>query len=277
MGSFSAEVLYPAIAPMVNHFFNHGSCLQALFHAGQKRAIFVQGQEYHIKSGQRNIAYDPFVSCASPDGDVYDSDNFLIIKKDDFEKAFPFLEVGVVYEPRLAMLIAGVIESSLQGEQKWCTDKSIHRHLINVIDDQCLANLSGVGPEYAITVAELNAEFVARCNETVTTAMRAGNPVTYRMAESFNRGWYTQEHDHILRNYIFTKEVDKYLEDLNLQLFLKISSALNLVMALYDNESKSANGWRVFTATANKGVVSIFNEGDFRALDWQFLQSEDSN
>lgn len=276
MGSFSAELLYPAIAPMVNHFFNHGSCLQALFHSQKKHAIFVQGHEYHIKSGQRNIPYDPFVSCAGPTGDVYDSDNFMVIKKEEFERAFPYLELGMVYEPRLAMLIAGVIESSLQGEQKWCTDKSIHRHLINVIDDQCLANLSGVGPEYAATVAELEAEFVMRCNETVANAMRAGNPVTYRMAESFNRAWYQQEHDGILRNYIFTKEVDEYLEGLNLQLFLKISRVFNLVLALYDNESRESNGWRVFTSKADKGVISIYNEGDFRTLDWQYMRSDDS-
>lgn len=275
MGSFSAEVLYPAIAPMVNHFFNNGSCVQALFHPLKKQPIFVQGKNYHVLSGQKDVPYDPFSNYAIPANDVYDEEGFLVIKKSEFENVWSNIELGLTYEPRLAMLIAGVIESCLQSEQKWNTDNFLHRHLINVIDDQALANLSGVGPEYQFTLNEMNAEFVNRCNQSVQEAMRNGAPITYRMAEKLNKGWYTQEHDHILRNYIFTKEVDEHLEELNISLFRRICRYFNLVLALYDNEARDNNGWRVFTAKENKGVISIYEEGDFRTLDWQYMRSVD--
>lgn len=274
MTAFSARVLYPLIAPLVNHLFENGSSVEAMFISGASKPLFLYNQQYYTQAGKRNIPFNPFnLDC--PAGDVYDASGHVVISKDLYQQVEHRLEVGVHYNPLLTGIIEACIELGLQNYQKWNTDRFLHRKIVNYVDDQCLANLSGVGAEFSNTINELNNEFVRRNNESVKKAMSEGEPITYEMAVERNKHFLTAERDHLLRNYIYTSEVDAYFETLGWNIFGVISNALPVIYALYNHESSDRSGWRIFTCSTEKGNTTVFLEGDYRVLDWHHMRGHE--
>lgn len=263
------DFIVPIVAPLVSHLFKNGSQTDALYIHGRREPAFLASVTYYTSVNNRCIPFDPF-AMQDPVGDIYSHSSGFVMSKNDYIRLVNHFDVGFYYEPRLVMLIEGVIESCLRYYSPWSIDFTSHRHIVNVMDDSCLAAISGVGEQYMNTIHEMRNAFTAKCNDLVSEMMAQGTPITYEMAEKRLAFWWQREHDDLLRNYIYSKEVDEYLDALNWRLFGVISSSIPGIFAIHDSEAGNPEGgWRVLTCETTGKIVTICDNGDYRVLDWR--------